>query len=88
MGDRVAVQNRRKVTLLAKSSITQSQQDYFRITDDIPEEVWYWAAIVSILASATLFLTKNKDWSIFVGQWPPTFLLLAIFHKQVHPSNS
>ena len=63
----------------------QTQQEYFRITDRVPAPVWYWAAMGSILASATLFLAGKRDWSIFVGQWPPTFLLLAIFHKLLRP---
>ncbi len=62
------------------------QQQYFRVTDQVPEEVWYWAALGSIIASATLFLTGKRDWSIFVGQWPPTFLLFGLFHKLLKPS--
>jgi hypothetical protein len=63
----------------------RTQQEYFRVTDRVPAQVWYWAAITSILASATLFLTGRRDWSLFVGQWPPTFLLLALFHKVLQP---
>ncbi len=61
------------------------QQEYFRITDRVPAQVWYWAAMGSILASATLFLAGKRDWSLFVGQWPPTFLLLALVHKLLRP---
>jgi hypothetical protein len=61
---------------------TQDAQDqYFRVTDQIPPAVWYWGAMASIVVSATLFLVRQRDWSIFVGQWPPTFLLLGLFHK-------
>jgi hypothetical protein len=63
----------------------QPQQEYFRITDRVPAQVWYWAAMGSILASATLFLAGKRDWSLFVGQWPPTFLLLALVHKLLRP---
>jgi hypothetical protein len=63
----------------------QAQKQYFRMTDAVPEQVWYWAAIGSIVASAALFLARRRDWSIFVGQWPPTFLILAIFHKVLRP---
>ena len=64
----------------------QSMHDqYFRITDQVPGVVWYWAAVASILASATLFLAGKRDWSTFVGQWPPTFLLFGLFHKLVGP---
>lgn len=63
-----------------------AQNQYFRVTDQVPEEAWYWAALVSIIASATLFILNKRDWSIFVGQWPPTFLLFGLFHKLLRPS--
>jgi len=62
-------------------SNTQVTDQYFRVTDQVPGQVWYWAALASIIASATLQLTGKKDWAVFVGQWPPTFLLFGIFHK-------
>jgi len=63
-----------------------SQQSYFRVTDSIPEQAWYWGAVASILASAALKAAKKNDWSIFVGQWPPTFLLFGLYHKLLRPS--
>lgn len=57
------------------------QEQYFRVTDSVPDEVWYWAALGSIIASAILFVSNKRDWSIFVGQWPPTFLLFGLFHR-------
>ena len=65
------------VTESAKSVHDQ----YFRVTDEVPVETWYWAAIGSIIASAMLFAWNKRDWSLFVGQWPPTFLLFGLFHK-------
>jgi hypothetical protein len=74
----------------ATSDITDSAKDvqdqYFRVTDQVPEEVWYWAALGSIIASAILFVSNRRDWSIFVGQWPPTFLLFGMFHKLLRGS--
>jgi hypothetical protein len=64
----------------------QIQQDYFGLTDSIPQEGWYWAAMASVAVSAALWLVGKRDWSTFVGQWPPTFLLLGVFHKQLRPS--
>ena len=64
----------------------EAQMEYFRVTDQIPNQVWYWAALSSILTSATLFIMGKRDWSIFVGQWPPTFLLFGLFHKLLQPS--
>ena len=59
----------------------QPTDQYFRITDQVPGQFWYWAAVGSIIASATLQLTGRTDLSLFVGQWPPTFLLFGLFHK-------
>ncbi len=64
------------------------QTQFFRITDQVPQETWYWAAVLSIAASAVLFVMGKRDWSLFVGQWPPTFMLFGIFHKVVHPSRT
>lgn len=67
--------------------ITHKAQDaqgsYFRVTDDIPEEAWYWLALASIGLSAALKLANKDNWSLFVGQWPPTFLLFGLYHRVV-----
>jgi hypothetical protein len=68
--------------------VTSPQHEFFRVTDRIPENLWYWAALGSILVSATLKLKGQDSWSIFVGQWPPTFLLFGLYHKLVRPSHS
>lgn len=70
------------------SPVETAQNDYFSFTDSIPQSAWYWAAMASIAASATLWLAGKRDWSTFVGQWPPTFLLLALFHRFVSSSLS
>lgn len=63
------------------------QDQYFRVTDQVPESVWYLSAVASILASATLFLVGKRDWSAFVGQWPPTFLLFGLYHRLMGPGS-
>ena len=63
-----------------------AQESYFSATDQVPEEVWYWAALGSIGISAALKLLGKDNWALFVGQWPPTFLVLAIFHQVLRPS--
>ena len=63
------------------------QRSFFRITDNIPEEAWYWAAVGSIGVSAGLRLAGRDHWSLFVGQWAPTFLLFALYHRLIHPSS-
>jgi hypothetical protein len=71
----------------ATGTAQSAQDQYFRVTDQVPGFIWYWAAVASIIASATLFSVGRRDWSIFVGQWPPTFLLFGLFHKLVSPSS-
>ena len=62
------------------------QQQYFQITNNIPEQAWYWLSLGSILASATLKAMNLNDWALFVGQWPPTFLLFGLYHRLVRPN--
>lgn len=61
------------------------QETYFRVTDRIPEESWYWAALASIGLAAFLKLSGKDHWALFVGQWPPAFLLFGLYHRLVHP---
>jgi len=70
----------------ARGGAAGAQEGYFAFTDQIPEEVWYWAAMGAIGISAILKLMKKDNWALFVGQWPPTFLILAVFHKVLRPS--
>jgi hypothetical protein len=70
----------------AQQPAAEAQQTFFRITDNVPEEVWYWAALGSIGISAMLKLANKDDWAIFVGQWPPTFLLFGLYHRLIRPS--
>lgn len=51
------------------------------ITENIPEETWYWAAVVSILLSLMMKIAGKDHMSLFVGQWPPTFLLLGLYRR-------
>lgn len=64
----------------------EAQTEFFRVTDQVPKQVWYWASLTSIVTSAMLFVMGKRDWSIFIGQWPPTFLLFGLFHKLLQPS--
>lgn len=64
---------------------TSAQQSFFRATDSVPEEAWYWAAVGSIVVSAVLKMMGKEHWSLFVGQWPPTFLLFGVYHRLVQP---
>lgn len=65
----------------------EAQGQYFEVTDKVPESVWYWASLVSIVASMVLFFAQKRQESVFVGQWAPTFLLFGLFHKVLRPSH-
>ena len=71
---------------MARQQAQQPQQQFFRVTDNIPEETWYWAAVASIGVSAMLKLSGKDNWSLFVGQWPPTFILFGLYHRLIRPS--
>lgn len=68
----------------AGRAASDMQERYFRTTDQVPGEAWYWAAFSAIAASAVLFVMGKRDWSIFTGQWAPTFILFGVFHKLIH----
>ncbi len=52
-------------------------------TAKLPSDLFLWAAMGSIATSAALHFAGNKNTSVFVGQWAPTFLLLGIYNKLV-----
>jgi hypothetical protein len=62
------------------------QQAFFGLMERVPSPVYYWAGIASILGSLVLMLQGKKQEALFVGQWPPTFFILAVLYKQVRPS--
>ena len=63
----------------------EAQKSFLRVTDSIPEEAWYWAAVGSIGISALFKIRGRNDLALFVGQWPPTFLLFGLYHRLLHP---
>jgi hypothetical protein len=64
------------------------QKTFFRATDHVPEEAWYWLALGSIGVSAALKLLEKNHWALFVGQWPPTFLLFGLYHRLLKPGDA
>jgi hypothetical protein len=57
-------------------------------TAKLPSDLFLWAAIGSIAASATLHLAGRKNGSVFVGQWAPTLLILGLYNKLVKQRGS
>ncbi|MBA2521567.1 MAG: hypothetical protein H0V24_18070 [Chloroflexia bacterium] len=70
----------------ARPQAEEAQESFFRVTDNIPEESWYWLSLGSIVISAILKLTGKNHGALFVGQWAPTFLLFGLYHRLIHPS--
>ncbi len=64
-----------------------AQNAVFRVLDAVPGQVWYIAGVVSILASAYCQLTDRKQMALFIGQWPPTFFAVGLYHKLVRPGS-
>ena len=52
-------------------------------TAKLPSDTFLWAAVGSMAVSATLQMLGNKQASMFVGQWAPTFLILGVYNKLV-----
>ena len=63
------------------------QNAIFRVLDAVPGQVWYIAGVASILASAYCQLTDRKQLALFIGQWPPTFFAVGLYHKLVRPGS-
>ena len=54
-----------------------------KYTAKLPSDLFLWAAVGSIAISATLKVMRKDEEALFVGQWPPTFLLLGLYNKLV-----
>ena len=52
-------------------------------TSKLPSDTFLWMAVGSMAASATMQMMGNKNVSLFVGQWAPTFLILGVYNKLV-----
>lgn len=52
-------------------------------TSKLPSDVFLWAALGSMAASATLKIAGKEKTALFVGQWAAPFLLLGVYNKLV-----
>ncbi|WP_202922656.1 MULTISPECIES: hypothetical protein [Flavobacterium] len=52
-------------------------------TSKLPSDLFLWAALGSMAASATLKVAGKEKTALFVGQWAAPFLLLGIYNKIV-----
>lgn len=52
-------------------------------TAKLPSDLFLWLAMGSIAISLGYKIAGKNDKALFVGQWPPTFLLLGLYNKLV-----
>ncbi|GEO10173.1 hypothetical protein SAE01_26690 [Segetibacter aerophilus] len=52
-------------------------------TAKLPSDLFLWLAMGSIAISLGFKIAGKNDKALFVGQWPPTFLLLGLYNKLV-----
>jgi hypothetical protein len=57
-------------------------------TAKLPSDLFLWASLSAMAASATLKMMDRKNSALFVGQWASAFLLLGIYNKIVKVSGS
>ena len=62
------------------------KDSYLRMMEKVPTQGYLGAALGSIGVSLLLRLLGYKEMALFVGQWPPTFILMALAHKLLQPS--
>lgn len=52
-------------------------------TSKLPSDIFLWAALGAMGASATLKVFGKSHTALFVGQWAAPFLLLGVYNKLV-----
>ena len=57
-------------------------------TAKLPSDTFLWMAVGAMTASATMQILGNRNVSLFIGQWAPTFLIFGIYNKLVKQHGS
>lgn len=69
----------------ARESLDRGRESLNRTAEEVstrvPSLVFMFAALASIAVSLFLQMRGNRQWSLFVGQWVPSFLLFGLFNK-------
>ena len=68
------------------NELSERTDTYLRLMERIPTQGYFGLALGAIIASAVFRLAGKKEAALFVGQWPPTFLLFALAYKLLQPS--
>ncbi len=72
---------------MQSNDVTETTATYLKLMEVVPTQAYLGAALGSIAVSALLRLFGKKDAAVFVGQWPPTFILFALAFKLLYPSH-
>jgi hypothetical protein len=62
-------------------------ETYLKMMEEVPTQAYLGAALGAIGLSMFLRVFGKKDAAVFVGQWPPTFLLFALAYKLLRPAD-
>src|SRR5687767_8902092 len=73
--------------MMESQEMTERKNAVLRTIEEVPTQVYLGAALGSIGLSALTRLFGYKEAAVFFGQWPPTFLLLALAAKLLQPSD-
>jgi hypothetical protein len=57
-------------------------------TAKLPSDWFLWAAVGSMVVSASLQFAGNRQVSNFIGQWAPTLLIFGLYNKLVKQRGS
>ncbi len=57
-------------------------------TAKVPSDVYLFAALGSMAASATLQFLGKRELSLFIGQWAPSILIMGLYNKVVKVAGS
>ncbi len=68
------------------NEMIERKDSYLQMMEKVPTQAYLAAALSAVGLSALLRLAGKKDAALFVGQWPPTLILLALVHKLLQPS--
>jgi hypothetical protein len=85
MGQHSAGQSRNQMMEQSEGQVARTLEQQ---TSKLPSDVFLWAAVGSIGASALLQVMGKKKASLFVGEWVSPFLLLGVYNKIVKVAGS
>lgn len=85
MGQQSAGQSRNQVQQQSEGQVARTLEQQ---TSKLPSDLFLWAAVGSIGASALLQIMGKKKASLFVGEWVSPFLLFGVYNKIVKVAGS